>query len=255
MSTQAFNGAYLLPFFETIEQARGEGVYRQLPAPHPDSSLAADDAPLGPYAIAHLVQNSYTAGLAHADALRRLTVAGEVDPTSPWTLLRGALENFATGLWLVDGAGRDERRHRVLSLWDEDMRNRHQHEQDTGHQPSGAGRTGAQRRAEIKDIADRLGLPPLIRPGTHQILLAAAPSAGLTPVRVGAAWRAASGFAHGRYWPNLRASQPCAALQADNGTHTLALVIDEDQHRPLAHYCHSMLRRLQEHCTARAQTR
>ncbi len=33
-----------------------------------------------------------------------------------------------------------------------------QHEQDTSHQPSGAGRTGAQRRAEIKDIADRLGL-------------------------------------------------------------------------------------------------
>ncbi|WP_406368210.1 hypothetical protein OG788_46900 [Streptomyces sp. NBC_00647] len=253
MSTQAFNGAYLLPLFETIEQARGEGAYRQLPAPHPASSLAADDATLGPYAIAHLVQNSHTAGLAHADALRRLTVAGEVDPISPWTLLRGALENFATGLWLLDGAGRDERRHRALSLWDEDMRNRHQHEQDTGHQPSGAGKTGAERRAEIKDIADRLGLPPLTRPGTLQILLAAAPSAGLTAIKVGAAWRAASGFAHGRYWPNLRASQPRAAFQADNGIHTLALVIDEDQHRPLAQYCHSMLRRLQEHYTARAQ--
>ncbi|MFF7535144.1 hypothetical protein ACFZB2_39660 [Streptomyces bobili] len=94
-------------------------------------------------------------------------MAGEVDPTSPWTLLRGALENFATGLWLPDGAGRDERRHRGLSLWDEDMRNRHQHEQDTGHQPSGAGRAGAQRRAEIKDIADRLGL---LRGGCGRLL-------------------------------------------------------------------------------------
>lgn len=72
---------------------------------------------------------------------------------------------------------------------------------------------------------------------------------------MGAAWRAASGFAHGRYRPNLRASQPRAALQADKGIHTLAPVIDEDQHRPLAHYCHSMLRRLQEHYTARAQAR
>ncbi|MET9904634.1 hypothetical protein [Streptomyces sp. NPDC006446] len=42
-------------------------------------------------------------------------------------------------------------------------------------------------------------------------------------------------------------------MQGDNGIHTLALVIDEDQHRPLAHYCHRMLRRLQEHYTARAQ--
>ncbi|MFF4845876.1 hypothetical protein [Streptomyces collinus] len=91
----------------------------------------------------HRVQNSYTAGLAHADVLRRLTAAGEVDPTSPWTLLRGALEDFATGLWLLDGTGRSERRRRALSVWDEDMRNRQQHERDTGHLPSGGGMTGA----------------------------------------------------------------------------------------------------------------
>ncbi|WP_432030503.1 hypothetical protein [Streptomyces sp. 1222.5] len=65
---------------------------------------------MGPYTAAHLIQNSCTAGLAHADALRRLTAAGEVDPTSHWTLLRGALENFATGLWLLDGTGCSEHR-------------------------------------------------------------------------------------------------------------------------------------------------
>lgn len=255
MSTQAFNGAYLLPLFHAIEQARGDGAYRQLPAPAPASSLATDDAPLGPYAGAHLIRSSYTAGLAHTDALRRLTAAGEVDPTSPWTLLRGALENFATALWLLDGPGRAERRRRALSLWDEDMRNRQQHETDTGHQPSGDGMTGAQRRAEIRGIADRLGLPPLTRPGTHQIVLAAAPTAGLTAGKVGAAWRAASGFAHGRYWPNLRASQPRAVIPGADGVHTVALVIDEDLHRPLAEYCHTMLDRLQEYYEARAQAR
>ncbi|MEU1707564.1 ATP-binding protein [Streptomyces sp. NPDC005706] len=71
--------------------------------PAPASSLAADDAPLGPCCAAHLIRSS---ALARADALRRLTAAGEVDPTSPWTLLYGALENFATGLRLLDGAGR-----------------------------------------------------------------------------------------------------------------------------------------------------
>ncbi|MFJ4950776.1 hypothetical protein [Streptomyces sp. NPDC088760] len=98
MSTQAFQGAYLMPLFHAVEQDRGDGAYRQLPAPDPASSLATDDAPLGPYAGAHLIRASYTAGLTHTDALRRLTVAGEIDPTSPWTLLRGALENFATAL-------------------------------------------------------------------------------------------------------------------------------------------------------------
>ncbi len=45
MSTQAFEGAYLLPLFHAIQQARGEHAYRQLPAPTPASSLTADDAP------------------------------------------------------------------------------------------------------------------------------------------------------------------------------------------------------------------
>ncbi|MGW4198846.1 hypothetical protein [Streptomyces sp. NPDC005004] len=112
--SQAFQGAYRLPLFHAIEQARGEHAYRQLPVPAPTSGLAADDAPLDLYCAAHLIQNSYTAGLAHADALRRLTAADEIDPTNPWTLLRGALENFATGLWLLDGTGRSGRRRRAV---------------------------------------------------------------------------------------------------------------------------------------------
>ncbi|MFF8948506.1 hypothetical protein ACF09I_06995 [Streptomyces sp. NPDC014940] len=64
---------------------------------------------------------------AASRALRSLTAAGEVDLTSPWPLLCGALENLATGLWLCDGAGRIERRRRALSLDDEDKRDRQQH--------------------------------------------------------------------------------------------------------------------------------
>ncbi|WP_317447560.1 hypothetical protein [Streptomyces collinus] len=90
------------------------------------------------YSAAHLIQNPCTAwpgphrSAAPSDGGRR-----EVDPTTPWMLLRGALENFATGLWFLDGAGRSERRRRALSLWDEDMRNRQQHETDTAP-PGGA---------------------------------------------------------------------------------------------------------------------
>ncbi|MEW2077270.1 hypothetical protein AB0941_27255 [Streptomyces sp. NPDC013433] len=51
MSTQAFNGAYVLPLFSEIEQARVDGASRPLHAPA--SSLATDDAPLGLYAASH----------------------------------------------------------------------------------------------------------------------------------------------------------------------------------------------------------
>lgn len=47
--------------------------------------------------------------------------------------MRGALENFATAAWLLDGPDRPERRCRTLRLWRQDMRNRAQHEEETAH--------------------------------------------------------------------------------------------------------------------------
>ncbi len=145
---------------------------RQLPAPAPApaSSLAADDAPLGLYSAAHLIQNSCSVGLAHADALRRLTAAGEVDPVSPWTLLRGASGELRHGLWLLDGAGRSERRRRALSLWGEDMRNRQPAAARDGHRPppvwwrpdrcAAPGRDPRPRRPARPGPADRIQEPP-----------------------------------------------------------------------------------------------
>ncbi|WP_329538335.1 hypothetical protein OG568_53265 (plasmid) [Streptomyces sp. NBC_01450] len=66
---------------------------------------------------------------------------------------------------------------------------------------------GTQRRAEIRDLADQLGLNPLAAPKTNQILHRAAPTVGLTAVKVCAAWRTASGFAHGRYGGSCRQVQ------------------------------------------------
>ena len=153
---------------------------RQLPAPAPASSLAADDAPLGLYSAAHLIQNSYSAGLAHADALRRLTAAGEVDPVSPWTLLRGASGELrhACGSSTAPGAASADAAPcrcgvRTCATGS-----------STGHLPCGSGLTGAQRLAEIRALADQLGLAPLTASRSHQILLTAAPAAGLTAVKV-----------------------------------------------------------------------
>ncbi|WP_333778768.1 hypothetical protein [Streptomyces sp. IBSBF 3136] len=61
---------------------------------------------------------------------------------------------------------------------------RQQHETDTGHLPCGGGLTGAQRLAEIRALADQLGLAPLTASRSHQILHTAAPAAGLAAVTV-----------------------------------------------------------------------
>ncbi|MFC8175551.1 hypothetical protein [Streptomyces sp. NPDC057325] len=255
--SREFKYACLQPLFKDVEQRRGPGAYRQLPAPDPSSSLATDDKPLGMYAAATLIRSSYSAGLAHADALRRLAQAGEIDPQSPWTLLRGALENFATAAWILGGGDRGEHRRRALALWREDMRARARHEEDTAHIPEPDGMSGRERRQEIADLALSLSIPvsSLAKPEAGKVIAEAARSAGLREREVSAAWRAASGFAHGRYWPNLRTATPAGAAQSGPDHHLIALVLDETRHRPPAQHTRALLHHLEEQYKARAASR
>ncbi|MEU9376495.1 hypothetical protein AB0D94_22350 [Streptomyces sp. NPDC048255] len=256
MTPPAFKYAYLEPLFRDVEDLRGEAAYRQLPAPQPTSSLATDDAPLGPYGASILIRNSFTAGVAHADALRRIVLDGEVDPSSPWTLMRGALENFATAAWLLGGKDRTERRRQSLRLWREDMRNRAQHEEDTDHVPGAGGKTGRERVQEIDDLALSLGIhDKLVKPEAGKLIAEAADGIGRDPRQITASWRAASGFAHGRYWPNLRASTVSGAVQGGPDHVLMALVIDESQHRPLTEHTHAFLQHILVRYAARATAR
>ncbi|MER7763805.1 hypothetical protein [Streptomyces sp. NPDC097619] len=257
MTSPGFDHTYLLPLFQELESRREQGAYQPLSDPAPSSSLHVDEEPLGTYSASFLIRNSYGAGIAHADALRRLVHAGEVDPFSPWTLMRGALENFAMGVWLLDGPGRAERRRRTLALWYEDMRNRANHEVASGHEPGPEGKTGRERRGQIADLATSLGIDPgsLSKPQAGLTIKEAAQSAGLKPTSVDAAWQAASGFAHGRYWTNLRASAPVAARQSSPDTYSIAFVLDEGRHRPLVQYTHTLLRHLRTRYEARAEPR
>ncbi|MFJ8746013.1 hypothetical protein ACIRL2_42490 [Embleya sp. NPDC127516] len=221
--------AFLKPLFDAVAAHHGPDAYIPLPEPAPRSSLATDDRPLGGWTASTLIRNSFAAGLSHVDALaRQITVARVIDPHSPWTLLRGALENFATSTWLLAGTGRDERRTRALASWAQDMHNRGQYEDDTGHTPTGPNaRTGTQRRDEIHALATTLGLSPLPRPEVRKIIESAASETGLDPAAVRAAWRVGSGFAHGRHWPLVRVGAPVGAIANNNG-HMVALVLDEE---------------------------
>jgi hypothetical protein len=50
----------------------------------------------------------------------------------------------------------------------------------------------------------------------------------------------ASGFAHGRFWPNLRAAQARSAIPTADG-YLVGMVIDDDQLEPLASACLKLL--------------
>jgi hypothetical protein len=72
------------------------------PPPEAGSMLAADDAALASFEVSHAVQGVLLSAVDHIDALRALVVdAKMVHSRAPFTLLRAALENAATAVWLL----------------------------------------------------------------------------------------------------------------------------------------------------------
>ena len=57
-----------------------------------------------------------------------------------------------------------------------------------------------------------------------------------------ARWRECSGFAHGRFWPQLSLSEPDRARRSRGG-YTLRMTMAEDDHRKAAELAHALLRR------------
>lgn len=103
-------------------------------------------------------------------------------------------------------------------------------------------KTGDQRRQEVKRLADSLGLCPLGTLPTGEIIVEAASAAGLDPEQTRASWRVASGFAHGRFWPHLRATEPTGVISMPGGR-LISFEIDDNQFESLATACQTLLER------------
>jgi hypothetical protein len=252
---QRGDAGYLSVLFERVKLFTVTGAIRPFHHPDPRSSLAADDAPLGSWNANTLIGSSITAGVVHVDALQRLVVdLGIMDGFTPWTLLRASLEDFAVAAWLLFGDTRRERRRRALVLWAEDMRNRGQYEDDSGHVSTGPQeRSGRERQEQIRQLADNLEIPraSLQKPETGAVIVSVAEAVGLDGVGARATWRIASGFAHGRYWPNLRAATPSAACPMPGGA-LVGLTIDRRKHNDLAVLCDRLLAAVVERHELRA---
>ncbi|GAA1963526.1 hypothetical protein [Catenulispora subtropica] len=235
--------SYLYPLFAAVDPYRSADHMLMLPPVQPGSSLAADDAPLGSWNVTRLVTGSISIGLTHVDTVRRLVAELNVlDTASPWTLMRGALEDFATAVYLLHGT-RPERQLRALTLWNDDLRNRALYEDDMGHVATGKAKTGRQRQAEIQALAASLGFAQLNRP---QVIIdtikQAAGIAGMNPARVAASWRLGSGFAHGKAWSTMAGSVPRSIVPDPRGGHVVEFEVSDAPLQALASACLGLLK-------------
>lgn len=176
-----------------------------MPGPEPASELAADDTAVTPHLVSGLAQGAIAQASDHLEAFRSLLQdLRVVHPWAQYTLLRGALENASTALWLVAPDLPDERRFRALRLAARDIMDSRNAE-PLHRQKAPSGRTHDERLEELKTLAaPRRRQEVAARPISYQrIVREAAEAAGRDPDLHELLWRMLSGLAHGAPWASL----------------------------------------------------
>lgn len=168
------------------------------------SALAGDNAATAPLHLSHAAWFAWTLAVDQLDGVRALTEdARRIQPWAHHTLLRSALENAATALWLLAPDERDERVRRRLKLAGLDIHESARAQDLSGLTPAPPGRLPAERREEIKQLAAARGLDPnavLGRFSYAKVLREAAPVTSFDPDTLELLWMTGSGIAHGRTW-------------------------------------------------------
>jgi hypothetical protein len=170
---------------------------------HPNSELAADDVASSPYQTSHAARWCLNAGVDHLHALKSLVVdADRIHSSASYGLVRGALENFAAGYWVLHPSDQTSRVEHALRWWAKNFR-----DQDTA---TGDLDLPKHTRLEVKlekilQVGQRAGCDPnQLRANnyfsTRVLQYATEHSTAKNPLLI---WRLCSGFAHGRPWASL----------------------------------------------------
>jgi hypothetical protein len=205
--------------------------------PETGSSLLKDDRATHPYLVSQAVSAQLTSAADHWDALRTLIQDAQVvHARAPFTLLRAAIENSATAVWLLAPASRDERVMRRLRLEWKNFLDQENAEELVAGQPC---TSRADTKAELQRIACARGLAenmvsqvastPVAFRKIVQAAAADAPRCRLTDVQALYCWMAASGIAHAQRWAvmNSSALQRTRIPGAPEGSTRLALSASE----------------------------
>lgn len=178
----------------------------------PGSRTAGDDTVTAPYHLSHAVAVALGAAQDHLHALRTLVAdAGTLHTSSPFTLVRAAMEGAGQALWLLQPHDRrvralrrfqmavrdaDERRRahmRILEMKPKETIEREQHFE-----------AACDRFVELAEASGITRQEVMARsPGYGTIVAASGPCAGVSCEQMEGMWRMASGYAHGQTWSLL----------------------------------------------------
>jgi hypothetical protein len=176
--------------------------------PEADTSLFEDDLGTFPYLVSQAVGAQLVSASDHWDALRMLLQDFHVvHARAPFTLLRAAVENSATAVWLLAPASRQVRVLRRLRLEWKSFDDQESAEKLIAAEPrtSRSGRIGELQRIArtgglTEDMVSQVASRPVGFGTIVETAAADAPRCGLTTVQALYCWMAASGIAHAERW-------------------------------------------------------
>jgi hypothetical protein len=169
--------------------------------PSPRSIMAIDDGAADPYRISHGAWHSLSVAVDLLSCLRTLLKDVRViHMFAPCSLLRSALENASTAVWLLQPDTGSERLTRRLRQTSGDIRQAEEARCVMGEATS---RSKEERIKEVQSIARRAGIDEgkAIRgAGPAEIVGAAGAELPFEPRVSFVSWKLCSGMTHGDFW-------------------------------------------------------
>lgn len=186
----------LAPLRKWVKYTSPEGPQ---PQSETRSALMGDDKATNPYQISHAAWRGITMAVDHLNTLNSMIVGAKVlHIFSPFTILRAAMENAATAVWLLAPRKREDRLVRRLQLAALDMANMDKLVSLAG---ATARRTLQQRQEDLKKIAAGRGIAESqflkSRPGYEEIVGKAGAETPMGERVAKVVWKACSAVAHG----------------------------------------------------------
>lgn len=189
------------------------------------SSLAGDDAASSPYRVSYVVTASMTAGVDHLHAIKVLIRDAHILHTmAPFSLARGALENLSLAYWVLHPSQRDNRVERALRWHAQNYK-----DGEKALAPRGVANSPAEPKLlKLEAVAQQRGITANIRTGhTSTEAVKYSQEHAKQAGAVLFAWQLCSGFAHGRAWARLGASDRETDTTSEPGVVHLKLTANE----------------------------
>lgn len=169
------------------------------------SSLASDDAATARWHLSHAALSGLSHGIDHLHCFRNLVLGARVlHPYAPFSLLRSAVENLATAVWLLAPEEGVDRVQRRLQLARADAARGEEVRQMVG---APVGRPLETRLEEMASAAIAPGVPRDSAygkaPGFERIVREAGEATRLKGDTLVMVWKTCSGITHGQLWASF----------------------------------------------------